>query len=238
MMGFQNFANRSSLVLTLAALYCTMCIRSLAADPKPLTKDEQVQIDQVVDRAVVFLNRTQTRQGDWPRFWPKQHVIGQCALPAYAFLEAGVPPEDPVIQKAAEFLRALVLLNDRTYELSLALLFFDRLGDPKDKGLIRTLALRLIAGQHVTGGWNYGCIRVAKEDLLVKALTELNKWQESGGQSRLKLLKGLHLPSSILTLAVFRDPRELPWQDPPESEATERILPIVVTCPHFMVQAL
>ncbi len=173
----------------------------------------------------------QTKQGDWPRYWPTQHLVGQCALPAYALLEAGVPADDPVIQKAADFLRALVLANDRTYEVSLALLFFDRLGDAKDKPLIRTLALRLIAGQHVTGGWNYGCIRMGKEreDVLFKALVELNKRQEAGGKLTIKFLKDLHLPTSVRALAVFRDPSQLPWQDPPDSEVNMRVVPIVGT---------
>jgi hypothetical protein len=38
---------------------------------------------------------------------------------------------------------------------SLSLLFLDRLGDPKDKPLIRTIAMRLVAGQLHDGGWTY-----------------------------------------------------------------------------------
>ena len=66
----------------------------------------------------------------------------KAALPAYALLEAGVPANDPVIQKAVEYLRPKVITTDFTYEISLAILFFDRLNDPRDKKLIQTLALR------------------------------------------------------------------------------------------------
>jgi hypothetical protein len=117
-------------------LGCTLLlgvVASIHADPKPLPKDEQDKVDKAIDKGVAFLKRTQTKEGDWPRNWPKGHLVGQCALPAYALLEAGVPADDPVIQKAANFLRPKVLKNDWTYEISLAILFFDRLGDPKDK---------------------------------------------------------------------------------------------------------
>jgi hypothetical protein len=131
-----------------------LCVSSAVADPKPLTKEEQAKVDQAIDKAVAKLKRFQTRQGDWPRHktWMTRYLVGQCALPAYALLESGVPADDPVIQKAAAFIRPKLRRLDETYELSLALLFFDRLGDAKDKKLIQTLALRLIAGQQRAGG--------------------------------------------------------------------------------------
>jgi len=46
----------------------------------------------------------------------------------------------------------------RTYQLSLCLLFLDRLGEPKDEPLIQLLAVRLLAGQNGNGGWTYSCI--------------------------------------------------------------------------------
>ena len=46
---------------------------------------------------------------------------------------------------------------DKTYELALAVLILDRLAQPRDGELIRTLALRLIAGQTAAGGWSYTC---------------------------------------------------------------------------------
>ena len=44
-----------------------------------------------------------------------------------------------------------------TYELGLAILFLDRLGQPRDRMLVRKLALRLVAGQTSNGGWTYEC---------------------------------------------------------------------------------
>ena len=44
---------------------------------------------------------------------------------------------------------------DSTYEVALAILFLDRLGEKSDSRIIQMLAARLIAGQTATGGWGY-----------------------------------------------------------------------------------
>src|SRR5262249_1836794 len=82
---------------------------------------------------------------------------GYAALPALTLLECGVPPSDPLIQRTANYVRSKRVTLNTTYELSLAILFLDRLGDPQDKKLIQTYALRLVAGQTATGGWGYRC---------------------------------------------------------------------------------
>ena len=146
--------------IRLGFLCCTalfLCATPTLGDPKPLSKEEQAKVDKAIEKAVAYLKREQTVEGGWPGFWGKFFPVGNCLLPAYALLEAGVPSDDPVIQKAAKYIREKIGDNDRTYELSLGVLFFDRLGEPKDKRLIQTLALRLIAGQHPTGGWSYYC---------------------------------------------------------------------------------
>src|SRR5262249_58320722 len=74
------------------------------------------------------------------------------------------------MQKAATFVRDKAWTLTATYELSLAILFLDRLGDrEKDKYRIQTMALRLVAGQTTSGGWDYQCPLMTdpqKKDLL------------------------------------------------------------------------
>jgi hypothetical protein len=191
---------------------------SLQADPKPLSKEEQAKVDKAVAKGVTFLKGTQRDKGNWILFNKR---LGQTVLAAYALLEAGVPVNDPAIQKAAEFIRKYLPQNDKTYETALSLLFLDRLGDPQDKPLIRSLTLQIIAGQCLTGGWGYTCSRLNKsqEDILCKSLEELIKRQRSGEVSTSKLLKDLGLPRQLGALAVFRDPRTLPWRDLPRRAA-------------------
>ncbi len=83
--------------------------------------------------------------------------VGYAALPALALLEVGVPANDAIIGEAAAVVRRRGPMLRDTYEISLAILFLDRFGDPADGALIRSLALRLVAGQTSQWGWDYKC---------------------------------------------------------------------------------
>lgn len=116
-----------------------------------LPREEQEQVNKTIDRGVQWLKERQGGNGSWgPR-------PGLAALPALTLLECGVPAGDTRIQKALQLIRRAVRVENRTYDLSLIILFLDRLGDPADKTLIQTCALRLVAGQMASGGWTYAC---------------------------------------------------------------------------------
>jgi hypothetical protein len=134
----------------------------------PLPPGEQEAVNEAISRGVSYLRRTQLKSGTWAKVGIG-HRIGYAVLPGLTLLECGVAPNDPLIQQAARYLRSRSAKLDTTYELALGLLFLDRLGDPKDKQLIQTFALRLIAGQSATGGWGYRCPPLsakAQEELL------------------------------------------------------------------------
>ena len=124
-----------------------------------LPKEEQVAVNQAIDRGVRFLKTSQNPQGTWG-----SPPVGYAALPGLTLLECGVPANDPNVQKAATFVRQNTATLDHTYSLALAILFLDRLGDPQDSELIATLAVRLVAGQTATGGWTYNCPVLTSED--------------------------------------------------------------------------
>lgn len=197
------------------------CVGPAVGDPKPLTKEEQDKIDRAIDVGVAFLKKVQTKQGDFlgKMYEINVYQVGQCAIPAYALLESGVPVDDPVIQKAAAYLRPRVLVNSHTYELSLAILFFDRLGDPKDKKLIQMCALRLIAGQHRTGGWAYRCPIITDKNAadLLNKLAELNKRRNKSESTRSQALEGMEVPPSLQVLTVFQPANNLPWRESTEA---------------------
>jgi len=122
---------------------------------KPPLPDYLVaSIPDAIERGKSFLLRTQQRTGTWSE---GGHKVGLAALPALALLECGVSPNDPAIQAAANFVRSQVPLKEfiNTYEVSLALLFLDRLGNKADVVNIQMLAGRLVASQTYTGGWGY-----------------------------------------------------------------------------------
>jgi hypothetical protein len=122
---------------------------------------EQKRINEAIDRGVKFLKTSQFNNGRWEA---GNYAVGYAALPGLTLLECGVPASDPAVQRAAKFVRDRARTLDATYELALAILFLDRLGDSRDRDLIQTLALRLIAGQNTTGGWTYRCPLLGRPD--------------------------------------------------------------------------
>jgi hypothetical protein len=139
-----------------------------------LNKDEQANVNQAIDRGVEYLKKQQLPDGTW--LAPdRKHIIGYATLPGLTLLESGVPPDDPAIKKVAALVRKSYTRLDGTYEIALTILFLDKLGNPDDKKIIQTLALRLVAGQTVTGGWTYTCplINHSLEKNLLTTLQQL-----------------------------------------------------------------
>jgi hypothetical protein len=127
------------------------------ANPEPyrssLTAEQQQQVEQAIDRGVKYLRQAQKKNGQWGPPFP----VSYTALAGLTLLECGIPANDPAVQKAAAYVRAhqAEIRNRTTYQLSLVILFLDRLGETGDEALLRRLALRLIAGQTTAGGWDY-----------------------------------------------------------------------------------
>jgi hypothetical protein len=118
--------------------------------------EEPEGVQQAIDRGVAYLKGLQNDDGTWPG-----GATGATALAGLTLLECGVAPDDPAVQKAANAVRQAGVTLTHTYSLSLAILFFDRLGDPKDVPLIESMTVRLLAGQNNVGGWTYSCPNVA-----------------------------------------------------------------------------
>lgn len=159
----------------------------------PVKALEQKRIDDAIDRGIAYLRRTQLENGSWavgkpnqqgigisPQLWP----VGYAALPALALLQGGVPAPDPALQRAARFVRANVPTMSKTYEISLAILFLDRLGERDDRALVRTLALRLAAGKTRYGSWAYHCpiLSPEQEKKVVEALAKPKEREDLKGK--------------------------------------------------------
>ena len=63
---------------------------------------------------------------------------------------------DAAVKKVAAYIRQEVPEMDRVYDLSLSVIFLNKLAEPGDEPLIESLAVRLLASQENKGGWEYG----------------------------------------------------------------------------------
>ncbi|HZZ80542.1 MAG TPA: hypothetical protein VFE62_18710 [Gemmataceae bacterium] len=113
----------------------------------------QQKINAAINKGVNFLKQSQQQNGTWHA----GHGVGHAAIGGLTLLECGVPAKDPAVQRAAFYVRSNISHLSATYELSLAVLFLDRLGDKRDRPFIQGMAMRLIAGQYESGGWHYQC---------------------------------------------------------------------------------
>jgi hypothetical protein len=141
-------------------------------------RDEAV--NKAIERGVNYLKTHQSADGSWPFVSPapiddSSHPVGVSGLVALALLECNVPPTDPVIQKAAQGIRQSIRSLDATYDLSVALMFLDRLGNADDELLLEAIALSLAAGQAADGGWGYTCPLVTSEAELRRLRTQVEQ---------------------------------------------------------------
>ncbi|HJZ55086.1 MAG TPA: hypothetical protein VKE74_09020, partial [Gemmataceae bacterium] len=192
-----------------------------AAQPAPLEPREQTAVQIAIDRGVQYLQRSQNPGGSWGTGtgigsgggW----AVGYTALAGLTLVECGVPTTDPGLKKAARIVRdgARQPKFDSTYEVALAILFLDRMGDPNDRRLIQTLAVRLIAGQSQSGGWAYKVPLPgdAETNQILAALRKLNTSRASGLSFRER-------PSSVgLCIKMSDDIRPRPSSSGPGSVA-------------------
>jgi HEAT repeats/Prenyltransferase and squalene oxidase repeat len=140
--------------------------------------DPEAAIRTAVERAVSYLKSHQRDDGTWSfsgRSLEADHDVGVSALVGLALLESGVPPSDPVIQKAAALVRGAIRSTTATYDLSLAVLFLDRLGQAEDEPLLEAGFLSLAAGQTAEGGWSYTCPSAQGEEEVRRLRTLVQK---------------------------------------------------------------
>jgi hypothetical protein len=131
-------------------------------------------VQKAVERGISYLKNHPSADGTWS-FRDQGHAVGVSSLVGLALLECDVPATDPVIEAAAQVVREKLASTDDTYDLSLAIMFLDRLGVADDSSHIETASLRVAAGQFANGGWGYYCPRINSEADLRRLRTLLDK---------------------------------------------------------------
>jgi HEAT repeats len=130
---------------------------AIALSPCLAKAADKADIDDAISRGLAGLQKLQNPDGSWS-YAATQARAGATALAGLTMLECGVAKDDPRILGAAQFLRKESITLRHTYSTSVAIIFFDRLGDPADVPLIEALTARLITGQNIqNGAWSYWC---------------------------------------------------------------------------------
>ncbi|PQO36880.1 hypothetical protein C5Y96_06870 [Blastopirellula marina] len=116
-------------------------------------------VRDAMDKAVRYLKAAQRQDGSWQDY--AEFKGGVTSLVTLALLEAGVPKDDPAIQKALTSLRST--RADKTYALALQTMVFCAVDPQKDLQLIKSNAALLESYQIESGEraglWSYGSPR-------------------------------------------------------------------------------
>jgi hypothetical protein len=125
--------------------------------PAALSESLARRVNRAIDDGLAFLRRRRGKE-------PTGMLNGDPGLLGLTLLECGVPRHDPDVQRLAGKLRGVARRLGGTYQLSLAIFFFNRLNGPGDAELVRALALQLVAGQTAAGDWGYSCPALDAEE--------------------------------------------------------------------------
>jgi hypothetical protein len=146
-----------------------LVVASALAAARPAGAADKDAVNAAIERGRKNLLATQVENGTWSN----DHTTGLTALCGLTLLECGTPVDDGAVQKAAAAVRSASVTLEQTYDISLSILFLDRLGEPVDVALIESLTVRLLAGQTASGCWTYACPNVdAQEHRRLKTLVE------------------------------------------------------------------
>jgi hypothetical protein len=133
-----------------------------AAEPANKTEELAEKVRKAIDRGVKYLRDLEEGRGDLEKsFVPARAVPGGLtALGVLALLNAGVPPDDPIIQRGLTYLRSLdPNQGGSTYVVGLQTMVFAAAGQNEDKERIQRNVDWLIAARMMSGkdllGWTY-----------------------------------------------------------------------------------
>lgn len=143
--------------LIVAILLIVPSVRAQAVAARGGVTPQDVR--ESMEKAVRYLKSQQKQDGSWPDY--AEFEAGVTSLVTLALLEAGVPKDDPTIQKAMTSLRSA--RPDKTYALSLQTMVLCAVDPQTDLQLIKANAAKLESFQITTGErtglWSYSAPR-------------------------------------------------------------------------------
>jgi hypothetical protein len=158
--------------MTKVLIRCAFAVGVLILSQPAARAVDQDMLNKAIDAGVAHLKSSQQPEGNFGSAADGM-TLGATSLIGLTLLECGVPADDACLKKATEFIRNAAVGETKTYSISLAILYLDKLRDPVDVALIESLTVRLLAGQNAAGGWSYDCPSISAEE--AKRLGDLLK---------------------------------------------------------------
>ncbi len=126
-----------------SAVRMCLLLLLLAAPGSLLAQTWQEEVNAVIDRGVERLVRLQRKDGSFTLAWPdygyrREYPMGPTSLMVYALVKSGLPPDDPAIAKAIEYLRYLPF--KKVYSVGLLIMALDALGGTENDAWIQSAA--------------------------------------------------------------------------------------------------
>lgn len=131
-----------------------------AAPPKRVQEPLVEQVRKAIDRGVQFLRDQENGHGHWEidGFIGAMTPGGETCLALLALLNAGVKPDDPIIERGLKYIRQLEPRH--TYVVGLQTMVFALAGKKQDGVAIQRNVDWLVKARVMSGrtlhGWNYG----------------------------------------------------------------------------------
>jgi hypothetical protein len=147
---------------------------------------------------------------------------GSIALAGLAMLESGVPPSDEAVSNIIKACREGCLSTNSTYEISLLIMLFDRLGAKADRPFIQFLTLKLLTGQVRDGSWSYQCQGLALDPVRERQLRlDLLAGAKLTSGDGARTGTGKEKPKPREDLNDGSKPKKEPKKDPPKETTDE-----------------
>lgn len=147
---------------SLLTVFAWLLIFSFSGKAQAQERRREALVDQVkssIDLGIKYLRQMQRPDGSWETDLPAvgQHG-GWTSLAVLALLNAGVPVEDPMINKGLKYLRGVK--SGQTYVRALQTMVFVEVGQIEDRERLRDNVNWLIEARVLDGGrlrgWTYG----------------------------------------------------------------------------------
>lgn len=142
----------------LLAGLCAMLAGSGATSARQPGESLAVALEESINRAIQFLKAEQEDDGSWPD--PVNMPCGMTSLCTLALLSAGVPADDPVVDKALRYLQRFSAKDiNKTYPVALQTMVYARADParylPQIQDNVRWLEETQIKNGSDQGGWSY-----------------------------------------------------------------------------------